>query len=138
MISHEEHCVACGHPRLSYYLTTKNICVWCDFFIPDHIPSEQAKKYLKAIILKQHNRTLVYEKKTLGFIGKTKSIFGLERIAYSQLSSEDVTFLDKISGVSQNMTSTYASSWQTSSQQYSASMTCTVTNTVNYSPSSTI
>ena len=99
----EHHCVVCGYKRMSYYLTIKDICIWCDYFIPEHIPSEQAKKYLNATILKYHNRKLVYERKSFGGF--------LKKRHYTRMSDDDVNFLDDLSGVTQGMsmsTGTYA------------------------------
>lgn len=66
-------CAACGHTRhddystmmssqmLQYYLNARGICEVCDPLIPKHIPSEQARKYLKVWALKKHKRRLIYK-----------------------------------------------------------------------------
>ncbi len=111
----EHTCVACGYVRMSYYLNLRDICIWCDHFIPEHIPSEQAKKYLIAIVLKNHDHKLVYERKNVGSM--------LRKRYQDRLSNEDIKWMDKISGVSEGMSSSFV----TTSQSWSSNVVLTQT-----------
>ncbi len=114
-MSSEHVCVACGYVRMSYYLNTRDICLWCAHFIPEHIPSEQARKFLYAIVLKNYDHKLVYEKTRLGGI--------FNKRYYDRMTSESIKFLDEISGVSRGMSSAYV----TSSQSWSSNVVLTQT-----------
>ncbi len=117
---HEKHCVACGYERMSYYLTVKDICLWCDYFIPEHIPSEQARRYLNAIVLKRYNHKLVYERKA--------SRNFLKKSYYTRMTGDGIDFLDDLSGVTKGMSTSYA----TSSVMQSSNMIATQTYSSSY------